>query len=79
MAIKHSDPRKLQDINLASIRFEQVVADAWATRHEEDRATSAGGAAATSPPVMRGVPGDYRDNDPTHQPFAELRERLKRH
>ncbi len=74
MAIKSSDPRKLQDLDITGNRFEQVVVDAWSSRHEETIADDH----PTAQPRTGRLAG--RDQaDPTHQPFARLGDRLKRH
>jgi len=79
MAIKHSDPRKLQDIDLRGNRFDTIVADAWETRHEDETQSIRAG----SPEAPRGrraeSPGRYGGADPTYQPFSELKDRLRHH
>lgn len=76
MAIKHSDPRRLQDLDLSSNRFEGEVADAWATRHEDPASPARGTERNAGMPGRSAIPRHYRDNNPTYQPFADLRGQL---
>lgn len=79
MAIKHSDPRKLQDIDLRGSRFDSIVADAWETRHDDERRSMwAGSSESIERRRAQGL-GRYGGADPTYQPFAELKDRLRHH
>lgn len=73
MAIKHSDPRKFLNADIIGQRFDADVIDAWQHRHDAmddgPRPAPRSGGVATPP----------RHESPTFQPFADLRDRLKRH
>jgi len=77
MALKSSDPRKLGESNLDTDRFERIVADAWMHRHEDDGSGSETGhfGHAEDP----GAAKDYDPHapEPTHQPFADLKDLLR--
>lgn len=78
MAIKSSDPHKLEDRSFAGAQLERVVEDAWATRHDSDNAVPSP-YAGHEPGERGGTPETYRATGSTHHPFSDLRQRLRRH
>ncbi|MGD8430591.1 MAG: hypothetical protein PVH31_09290 [Ectothiorhodospiraceae bacterium] len=77
MAIKSSDPRKLQDIDTGSTWFERIIVDAWETRNEGTGEVPS--ASRSTRQQNASVPGEYRNGEAAYHPFADLKDRLGRH
>lgn len=78
MAIKSSDPHKLEDRSYAGAQFERVIEDAWATRHDSDEAALSRYAGHNSR-ERGGTAETYRKAHSTHYPFSDLKRRLHHH
>lgn len=77
MAIKSLDPRKVQNFDITGSRFERVIAEAWATRHDDDETRQTTGNTDTpSGDVSSPTTGQASQS---HQPFADLPDSLREH